>query len=106
MTSKKVVTTRMADDDIRDAVAYLRRSAGRDVAARLIDALESTVSHIGDFPAIGSSRFAGETRIAELRDVALHRFPYVVFYTDDVDAVRIHRVLHSSQDIPSVFARP
>ncbi|MCI1018539.1 type II toxin-antitoxin system RelE/ParE family toxin [Microbacterium sp. C5A9] len=95
----------MADDDITNAVSYLRRTAGRDVARRLIDALQSARKHIGEFPAIGSSRFAIETKIPELRDFALHRFPYVVFYTDDEDAVRIHRVLHASQDIPAELVR-
>jgi len=38
--------------------------------------------------------------IPEIRSVALRVFPYVVIYSDDADAVRVHRVLHSSRDLP------
>lgn len=101
MTARRVVTTRRADQDIVEALDHLRDAGADDAAYDLIDELQELSGRIAQFPSIGSSRFAVETGIAELRDVALRRFPYVVFYSEDSDAVRIHRFLHHSRDIPA-----
>lgn len=103
MTARRVTTTTQADLDIAHAVDYLVSTGANEAALSLIDALESATKYIATFPSIGSSRFALETEIPDLRDFALDRFPYILFYTDDADAVRIHRVLHTSQDIPAEF---
>lgn len=58
---------------------------------------------LGAHPMIGSPRLAVEIGIDEIRTLSLPRFPYVVIYTDDADAVRIHRVLHASRDIGGVL---
>lgn len=88
---------------LSDAVRFGRIVAvGADEAAlELVDALEAVRDLIAEHPSIGSPRFAIETGIAELRALPLQSFPYVALYTDDADAVRIHRVLHTSRDIPA-----
>lgn len=101
MSVRRVVTTASADDDIVGAIDYYVISGANEAASGFIDALEDAKDLIAEFPSIGSSRFALETEIPELRDVAVKRFPFVIFYTDDADAVRIHRVLHTSRDIPT-----
>lgn len=99
--TRRVVTTRDADADIENAVAHYVEEGSPDAAVRLVDAFVSATALLAEHPSIGSSRFAVETGIAELRSLALQRFPFVVFYSDDPDAVRIHRVLHASRDIPA-----
>lgn len=42
----------------------------------------------------------------ELRTPALARFPYLVLYAAEVDAIRIRRVLHSSRDVPTAWNAP
>lgn len=101
MTHRRVVTTRRADEDIHNAVAYYLEVAARDSALHFIDELENAKDLLAEHPSIGSARFAVETAISELRGLALSRFPYVVFYTEDPDAIRVHRVLHTSRDIPA-----
>lgn len=103
MTGRRVVTSTQADDDIVQAVEHLLDAGAYAAATGLINALESAKERIAEFPSIGSTRFALATNIPDLRDVAVRRFPYVVFYTEDEDAVRIHRVLHTSRDIPAVL---
>lgn len=103
MTSRRVVTTRRADADIHSAVAYYAEVAARDVAGRFVDELRNIRDLLAEHPAIGSPRFAIETSIPELRGVAVQGFPYVVIYTDDKDALRIHRVLHTRRDIPGAL---
>ncbi|WP_105566758.1 type II toxin-antitoxin system RelE/ParE family toxin [Microbacterium halophytorum] len=101
MTARRVVTTRRADDDIDEAAKRYQLDGGIDDAMRYIEALEDVVRLISEFASIGSTRFATELGIDDLRAQALNRFPYLVFYTDDADAVRVHRVLHEKRDVPA-----
>ena len=84
----------------------LREEAGDAVALDFINALEDGIEQITRSPNSGSLRFAYELAIPDLRAWGLRRFPYVVFYTNDPDAVRVHRVLHSSRDIPAELSGP
>ena len=101
MTRRRVVTTRRADEDIDDAVTYYLSEGAADVALRFVESLEEVRDLVAEHPSIGSPRFAIDTGIAELRAISLPSFPYVAIYTDEPDAVRIHRVLHTSRDIPA-----
>ena len=96
-----MVTTKRADQDIEAALDHYLGEGANDAALALVDALEDTKVLIGEHPQLGSTRLAAETDIPEMRTLALRRFPYLAFYTDDADAVRIHRVLHTARDIPS-----
>jgi toxin ParE1/3/4 len=98
VTHRDVVTTRRADEDIDNAVAHYVATE-TDTALRFVDALEDAKDLLTDRPYVGSPRFAVETGIPELRGLVLRKFPYVLLYTEDPDAIRIHRVLHTSRDI-------
>ena len=100
MTSRRVVTTRRANEDIDSAVEHYLAEGAADTALAFVDALEKARDLLGSQPSIGSPRFAVELGMPELRGLALQKFPYVAFYTDDSDAVRIHRILHTRRDIP------
>lgn len=102
----RVLTTRRTDEDIDTAVAHDIDAGASDTALRFVDALENAKDLLAEHPSIGSPRFAIETSIPELRGLLLRRFPYVVVYTDDPDAVRVHRVLHTRRDIPSELLEP
>jgi toxin ParE1/3/4 len=101
VSPRRVVTTRRADEDVARAVDFSVESGTPEAALDLIDALEGARDVVAEHPSIGSVRHAVDTGILELRSLALRRFPFVVFYTDDADAVRIHRVLHASRDLPA-----
>ncbi|GMA91506.1 type II toxin-antitoxin system RelE/ParE family toxin [Homoserinibacter gongjuensis] len=105
MSPHRVVTTGRADEDIERAVAYYLHAGSPRRADDFVDALEACVHRIAAHPSIGSPRFAIETGISEIRTIALQRFPYLVFYSEDADAVRVHRVLHTSRDLPAEYAR-
>ena len=70
----------------------------------LIDALEESKVLLSEHPDLGSTRFAMETRIPELRSLSLPRFPYLVFYTAQGATIRILRVLHTARDLPARFS--
>ncbi|WP_082097394.1 type II toxin-antitoxin system RelE/ParE family toxin [Demequina silvatica] len=103
MSVVRVVTTRGADADIAEALAHYAAEAGPALAVELVDALEAATTVLARQPAIGSARFAAATGIADLRGLALARFPYVMLYTVDSDAVRVHRVLLTARDIPTTL---
>lgn len=105
MTHRRVVTTRRADEDIHTAVAYYLEVAAPDASLRFIDELENAKDLLAEHPSIGSTRFAAETTISELRGLALRRFPYMVFYTEDPDAIRLHRVLQPGEGTSDTLRR-
>lgn len=103
MTRGRVVTTRRADEDVEDAVSFYLAEGHDDAAYAFVDALENAHRLLSEHPSIGSPRVAVETGIPELRGLTLHHFPYVLLYSEDRDVVRIHRLLHTSRDIPAAF---
>ncbi len=90
-----------AERDVEDAVAYYRDEAGSEIALDFIDSLEATITHLCDYPHIGSLRFAFELEIPDLRSWSVPRFPYLLFYVPEDNVIDIWRVLHAHRDIPT-----
>lgn len=104
MTRRPVVTTRRADEDVHSAIAYLSNHGGRSASTSFIDALEAAFGAILDHPSIGSVRFAIESRIPDVRTLALRGHPYLLVYARETDAIVVIRVLHRRRDLPALFA--
>ena len=104
MTRLRVVTTLQADADIETAIDHYLNQGAADAAVGFVESLEDTKVLLSEHPHLGSIRFAIETNIPEIRAFALQRFPYIAFYTQHTDTIRIHRVLHTARDIPSLFS--
>lgn len=104
MTSLPLVTTRRADEDLDGAITHYLGEAGTQVTLDFIDDVQNAMSRLAAHPSLGSARFELVTEIPDIRAFALLRYPYVVIYTDDPDAVRVHRVLHTKRDIAAVLA--
>jgi toxin ParE1/3/4 len=90
-----------AERDVEDAMLYYRDEAGPETALEFLDALEAAITHLCDYPLIGSLRFAFELEIPNLRSWTLSRFPYLLFYVPDDNRIDIWRVLHGRRDIPA-----
>ncbi|NWN89870.1 MAG: type II toxin-antitoxin system RelE/ParE family toxin [Micrococcaceae bacterium] len=101
MSPRRVITTRQADADIKEAVDHYQDQGAPEAALGFVDNLEDTIALLSEHPNLGSTRFAVETNIPEMRALTLQRFPYIAFYTENADTIRIHRVLHTARDIPS-----
>ncbi|MGH9133627.1 MAG: type II toxin-antitoxin system RelE/ParE family toxin [Ilumatobacteraceae bacterium] len=101
---KPVRLRRLAADDIDTAVAYLLAEAGTDVAAKLIDAIEAALAHVGRYPHNGTLRFSYELDIPALRAWPVPGFPYLVFYLERDDEVDVWRILHTRRDIRTTLA--
>jgi len=103
VTPQRLVTTRRADDDIAGAVTRYLGDAGPEVALEFIDDLRHAMGRLTAYPSLGSARLELVTEIPDIRAFALRSHPYLVIYTDDPDAVRVHRVLHTRRDIAAVL---
>jgi toxin ParE1/3/4 len=90
----KIVWTPRAADDLDAAVDYI--SADRpDAAVRVAGTIYHHVLTLAMLPHMG--------RVGELpgtRELVFHPWPYIAVYRVDVDAVRILRIRHASQDWP------
>ena len=101
MTAKPIVPRELANRDVDEAIAYYLSESSDAVALRFVFALEKAYQHISRHPASGSSRYAVELNLPDLRSWPLRRFPHVVFYVETNDCIDVWRVLHSARDIPA-----
>jgi len=101
VTAKPIVPRELANRDVDEAIAYYLSESSDAVALRFVVALERAYQHIGRHPASGSSRYAVELNLPDLRSWPLRRFPHVVFYVETDDCIDVWRVLHSARHIPA-----
>jgi toxin ParE1/3/4 len=99
--TKQAVPRPEAQRDIDEAVDYYLREAGVEAAMGLIDSIQKAYLHLSRYPQTGSSRYAHELDLPGLRMWPLRRYPFLVFYLEQPDALDIWRVLNSQRDIPT-----
>ncbi|WP_423915759.1 type II toxin-antitoxin system RelE/ParE family toxin [Candidatus Poriferisodalis sp.] len=102
--AKAVELNAAAARDIGFAVDYYAIEAGASVAHRFISELDQAFDYLSSHPLSGSTRWAHELGIPELRSWSLQRFPYVVFYVDRPSFSDVWRVLHARRDLPASLA--
>jgi toxin ParE1/3/4 len=80
--------------DLTSAYSYLA-DRNPKAADRLLDEVEVTVELLATFPMLGRSRNALRRGV---RSIRLRRFPFIVFYRVEDDAVVLLRVVHAARD--------
>ena len=101
MTIKPVILRILAEQDLQQASLHYQSEGGEALALDFIEETEQTVRRIGRNPAIGSPRYAYELGLEGLRAWPLRRFPYLIFYIEQPNALDVWRVLHGQRDIPT-----
>ena len=102
MTAKPVIPTRLARQDVEDAVThYLVDESSEQAALGFIAEIERAYARLSRHPSIGSSRYAYELDIPGLRSWPLGRYPHLIFYVEREAHVEIWRVLNGKRDIPA-----
>ena len=101
MTIKPVILRILAEQDIEQASLQYLTEGGEALALDFIEEAEQAFRRIGRNPAIGSPRYAFELSLEGLRAWPLRRFPYLIFYIEQRDALDVWRVLRGQRDIPS-----
>lgn len=101
MTNRQVTQSTLAEQDIENALLYYMEESAR-LALSFVDDLEKAIQYLREHPARGSTRYAYELEIPNLRSWQLQRFPYLIFYMEEADnSIHVWRVLHAQLDIPS-----
>ena len=90
--------------DADSAFDYFRAEAPAGTAENFVAALERAVGLLARHPLSGSSRFAFELDIPNLRTWPLERFPYLIFYAVSNNEIDVWRILHASRDLPASLA--
>ncbi len=101
MKVKPVTPRQRAHLDADEAIDFYLAEGTPAAALGFIDALEKAYRHIARHPATGSTRYAHELGLPELRSWALTRYPYLVFYVERADHIDVWRVLHQQRDLPT-----
>lgn len=101
MRGKPVIPRTLARQDVDEALNYYLGEEAEQAALGFIEALEQAYVHIGRHPATGSTRYAHELDLPELRSWALKSYPHVVFYVEHHDHIDVWRILHGMRDIPA-----
>lgn len=99
-----VTRSSRAELDIAEIATYLGER-NLDAALEVLDAIEATITLLRIQPRLGvHPTYLGRPQDAKVRMKLVSKFPtYLVFFEELHGALHIHRVLHSSRDLPSVF---
>lgn len=97
---KPVIPRARAHRDVNEAIDYYLSEHADPAALGFVDSLQVAYAHIGRYPKAGSTRYAHELDLANLRYHPLKRYPYLVFYIELESHVDVWRVLHARSDIP------
>jgi toxin ParE1/3/4 len=98
---KPVVWSGPARRDADDAAYWYASQGGLDLGERFLAAVEAALEHVGAHPKTGSTRYAVQVKLDELRFWPVKGFPYLVFYIESEQRVDVVRVLHEQRDIPA-----
>lgn len=98
MAQKPVIPLVQAVQDLDEAVAHYLSEQAEAAALGFVGALDRGYKHIARYPACGTSRYAHELDLSELRCCSLKRYPYVVFYIERDDHIDVCGMLHGVRD--------
>ena len=100
MNPKPVIPRTAASDDIDQVIQHYLDERAFEAANGFVDALEQAYRHLGYHPASGSTRYAHELNLPELRFWPLKGYPYLIFHIEQGHSIDVWRLLHNHQDIP------
>ena len=104
MKHKPIILSAAARGDASNTALYYATEAGADIARAFVAELEKAHAKIAEHPSLGSPRYAHELSITGLRSHKFRRFPYMVFYMESADQIKVWRILHTARDMAAWLA--
>ena len=101
MKARPVVPRGQAARDVDEAIASYLSEGAVEAARCFIDALEQAYAHICRQTATGSSHYAHELNLPDMRAWSLTHNPHMMFYVERADHIDVWRVLHGKPDVPA-----
>jgi toxin ParE1/3/4 len=105
VTAKPIVPREMALRDIDDAINHYLSENAEQAALDFIDRLEQSYSHISEYPATGSPRYAHELNLPSLQTWTINKYSHLIFYVEHPEHIDVWCVLHSEQGIPVLMQK-
>lgn len=103
MSPKPAIRRQRATDDLLTAAEHYAEAGGDALALRFIEAVDTALLHVRQFPASGSPRYADLLPEYEVRCWPLKRFPHQILYVDHPDRIDVLRILHGQRDVPALL---
>jgi plasmid stabilization system protein ParE len=88
--------------DLQRQVDWYRDSASSEIAARCVDAVETTLRQLSNTPGMGRLRFSDWPELTGIRSWRVQK-PYhrhLIFYRFDDNTLFAERAIHGSRDLP------
>ncbi len=102
MSRKPAIPRQVVTRDIQDILRYyLQPEDGQALALRFIEAFQTELKHVEEFPAIGSPRLGEQLSLPGLRSIQMPGIPYIVFYEELDQTIDVWRILHARRDLPA-----
>ena len=93
----------LAQQDV-DAIAATIADRNPAAAARFLDDFDATVDRLLEFPELAQLwRTNRPDQLANVRRYVMRRFRATIFYRPTATTLEVLRVLHHSQDAPSIL---
>jgi toxin ParE1/3/4 len=93
--------------DLDDQADYLAAEAGLETAISFLESAHNTFARLSQQP---QAEWRHRFKHGLLRGVRVFRLiefdKFLVFYRPEAEGIRILRVIHGSQDIDALFAKP
>lgn len=96
---KRLIVSATAENDINDALSYLKESAGVSVALRFAERVDVDLQRLAR---LGHSGVPRDVISPGLRMMVLGQ--YCAYFRVTKDSVRIIRFVHSARDVEGLFA--
>ena len=100
MSTKKLIHLELAKKDVDKIVEDTVRDFVLDFSLKIINELEKSFIRIKKYPQLGSLRIGHKIGFEGLRSLALKKAPFIIFYLDNDESIRVFRILHQKQHIP------
>ena len=99
----KVVRHSTALSDIEELTSYIAQD-NPDAAINLLEAIERTLSLLGQMPQIGSPGEFWSSRLKDVRRLPVTGFErYLIFYKTNSNSIEILRVFHGRREIENLL---
>jgi toxin ParE1/3/4 len=103
LIGKSIYLSQVARKDLQDALLSYELQNSELAVDGCLDALGKAYQQISKFPKSGSTRTGSEVNLPGLRSWPLTRYPFLLFYKEEIDQIDCWRLLHEKRDISSYF---
>ena len=101
--ARRIFKRPQAERDIEDCFVYIAKE-NLNAGLRLLEAVESDLKRLAEFPELGTKRKFRNQRFQHIRIWRIEKYKHhLIFYEITEDRVEVVRLLYASRDIENLF---